>query len=86
MAGCGLPWTVSLFGDPVLESPLARYALEQGGHLRVGIEDAAGMTDMNNVDMVQAAAALASEVGRSVATGSSALVTLTRGPAPASRS
>jgi uncharacterized protein (DUF849 family) len=82
MAGCGLPWTISLFGDPVLDSPLARYALEKGGHLRVGIEDAAGMTDMTNAEMVHAAVALAAEVGRAVATGPSALETLAGGPAP----
>jgi uncharacterized protein (DUF849 family) len=67
MEGCGLPWIVSLFGDALLESPLARYALERGGHLRVGIEDAAGMTDLTNAEIVTAAVALANDVGRPVA-------------------
>lgn len=66
MAGCTLPFVVSLFGDALLDSPLARYALEKGGHLRVGIEDAAGMSDLTNAQMVAAAAALAREVGRPV--------------------
>lgn len=76
MGDCGLPWTVSLFGDPILESPLARYALEKGGHVRVGVEDAAVETDMTNADMVAAAAALAAELGRPVATGAGALQAL----------
>jgi len=79
MEGSGLPWTVSLFGDPLLESPLARYALEKGGHLRVGIEDAAIETDLSNADMVKAVAELAASIGRPIATGSTALDTLIAG-------
>ena len=56
-------------GDPLLESPLARYALERGGHLRVGIEDAAGMSPLGNAEMVAAAVALARETGREVVQG-----------------
>ncbi|MGD9794806.1 MAG: 3-keto-5-aminohexanoate cleavage protein [Acidimicrobiia bacterium] len=73
MEGCGLPWVASLFGDPILESPLARHALERGGHIRVGIEDAAIDTGMGNIEMVEAAVALANEVGRPVVTGRDAL-------------
>lgn len=72
-----LPWTVSLFGDPLLDSPLARHALERGGHLRVGVEDAAGRTDMTNAELVAAATDLAASVGRAVATGGAVLETLT---------
>jgi uncharacterized protein (DUF849 family) len=78
MGDCELPWIVSLFGDPLLESPLARHALERGGHLRVGIEDAAGMSDLTNAEMVAAAVALAQDVGRPIATGADALVALRR--------
>ena len=76
MEGCSLPWQVSLFGDPLLESPLARHALEQGGHLRVGIEDAAGMSPLGNVEMVAAAVALAAETGREVVQGAAVRVAL----------
>jgi uncharacterized protein (DUF849 family) len=76
MAGSSLPFVVSLFGDSVLDSPLARHALERGGHLRVGIEDAAGRSDMTNVEMVEAAVALAGEVGRDVARTPDALAAL----------
>lgn len=82
MEGLDMPWTVSLFGDPLLDSPLARYALEKGGHLRVGVEDAAIETGMTNADMVAAAVALAHDVGRPTATGADALATL-RGQAVA---
>ena len=69
LEGSRLPWIVSLFGDPVLDSPLARAAMERGGHVRVGAEDAAGQSQLSNVEMVAAAVALAEEVGRPVATG-----------------
>lgn len=72
MDGCTMPWIVSLFGDALLDSPLARYALELGGHLRVGIEDAAGRTALSNAELVSAAVALAGEVGRPVAAGAAA--------------
>jgi uncharacterized protein (DUF849 family) len=74
MEGSKLPWIVSLFGDAVLDSPLARHALERGGHLRVGIEDAAGRSDLTNAEMVEAAVALASDVGRPAAPGTQVLL------------
>lgn len=76
MEGSRLPWIVSLFGDPVLDSPLARAAMGRGGHLRIGVEDAAGQSDLSNVEMVRAAVTLAEEVGRTVVTGSAALAAL----------
>lgn len=74
--GSSLPWIASLFGDSVLDSPLARYVLERGGHLRVGIEDAAGRSDLGNAEMVGRAAALARSLGRDVVTGVDALAAL----------
>ncbi|WP_157892111.1 MULTISPECIES: 3-keto-5-aminohexanoate cleavage protein [Frankia] len=76
MAGSTLPWVVSIQGGVLLESELARYALERGGHLRVGIEDMAGLNPMTNRETVEAAAALAAEVGRPVATGAEAKAVL----------
>jgi 3-keto-5-aminohexanoate cleavage enzyme len=74
--GSSLPWIVSLFGDSVLDTPLARHALERGGHLRVGIEDAAGRSDLTNAGMVERAATLAASVGREIVTGPDALAAL----------
>jgi 3-keto-5-aminohexanoate cleavage enzyme len=76
MGDSGLPWIVSLFGGELLKSPLARHVVEHGGHLRVGIEDAAGVTNLTNVQLVEAAVKLATEAGRSIATGPSALAVL----------
>ena len=32
-------WAVAVLGGSLLDTPIARAALERGGHLRVGIED-----------------------------------------------
>lgn len=71
-----LPWIVSLQGDAILDSPIARVALQRGGHLRVGIEDAAGTTSLSNVSLVEAAAKLGRETGRSLIRGADAVAHL----------
>ncbi|KJE25376.1 hypothetical protein FF36_00509 [Frankia torreyi] len=76
MDGCALPWVVSIQGGVLLDSELARYALERGGHLRVGIEDMAALNAMTNRETVEAATALAADVGRPVATGAAAKAVL----------
>ena len=35
----GLPWAVTMLGGSLLDTPVARMAIERGGHLRVGLED-----------------------------------------------
>ena len=62
----------------LLETPLAQDALECGGHLRVGIEDAAGGSEMTNVESVKAAIDLAAKVGRPVVFGEAAKKLLSR--------
>ncbi|MBA4763183.1 3-keto-5-aminohexanoate cleavage protein [Sphingomonas sp.] len=74
--GVDMPFIVSCQGGVLLETPLARYALERGGHLRVGIEDTGGATEMTNRETVEAAIALAAEVGRPVASGAAAVAVL----------
>jgi uncharacterized protein (DUF849 family) len=59
-------WAVAVLGGSLLDTPIARAALERGGHLRVGIED--WDTGPPNVDQVADAVALCKEVGRPVAT------------------
>lgn len=71
-----LPWIVSLQGDAILDSPIARATLMRGGHLRVGIEDAAGTTTLSNVGLVEAAAKLGREMGREVVHGAEAFAHL----------
>jgi uncharacterized protein (DUF849 family) len=60
-----LPWAVAVIGGSLLDSEIARIALERGGHLRVGLEDF--FTAKSNLDEVQRAAALAREFGRPLA-------------------
>ena len=60
------PWAVAVLGGSLLDTPIARAALERGGHLRVGIED--WDDGPSNVEQVRAAVARCAEVGRPVAT------------------
>jgi uncharacterized protein (DUF849 family) len=63
--GTGLPWAVAVLGGGLLETPLARLAVEQGGHLRVGLEDA--MDAASNLAEVEKARSLCAEIGRPLA-------------------
>jgi uncharacterized protein (DUF849 family) len=72
--GLDVPWAVAVLGGSLLDTPVARLALERGGHLRVGIED--WDTGPPNVEQVRAAAALAAEVGRPVASADETLALL----------
>ena len=37
--GTDMPWSVSAWGGDLFETPVARQALERGGHLHVGLEE-----------------------------------------------
>jgi uncharacterized protein (DUF849 family) len=63
-----LPWSVSIPGGDILATPVARLALERGGHLRVGLEDYVGPDEPTNDELVARAIALCDEVGRPLAT------------------
>jgi uncharacterized protein (DUF849 family) len=66
IGGTGLPWAVAVLGGGVLETPVARLAVERGGHLRVGLED--HMDGESNLAEVEKARALCAELGRPLAT------------------
>jgi len=68
LGDCPLPWSIALPGGDLLERPVARLALERGGHLRVGLEDHAGPDQPTNVEILERATQLCAEVGRPVAT------------------
>lgn len=68
LEGTGLPWSVAVLGGDLLSLPLAEYALERGGHLRVGLEDYGGPGTPGNVELVERAVALCERKGRPVAT------------------
>jgi 3-keto-5-aminohexanoate cleavage enzyme len=67
LEGCPLPWSVAVIGGDVVESGIARLALERGGNLHVGLEDWAGEGAPTNEQLVSAAVKLCDEVGRPVA-------------------
>ncbi|MEO6122297.1 MAG: 3-keto-5-aminohexanoate cleavage protein [Ilumatobacteraceae bacterium] len=68
LTGTHLQWAVAVLGGDVIESGVARDALDAGGHLRVGLEDYRGRDTPTNVELVQRAVALCRSVGRPLAT------------------
>lgn len=76
LEGTRLAWSVSVFGGDVVGCGLARRALEQGGHLHVGLEAYDGVRTPTNPELVQEAVALCAEVGRPVATSTDAVAIL----------
>ena len=64
-----LPWSVSVFGGDLLGTPVARRALELGGHLQVGLEPYFDPDrEATNEELVREAADLVARVGRPLAT------------------
>ena len=68
LEGSRVPWAVAVLGGDVIGSGMARWALEAGGHLRVGLEDYVGDAQPSNVELVAAAVRLCQLIGRPVAT------------------
>ncbi|AYE94625.1 3-keto-5-aminohexanoate cleavage protein [Mycobacterium paragordonae] len=66
--GCDIPWAVSVVGGDLCASPMARFALERGGHLHLGLEFYRGDRTPTNVELVTEAVRLCEEFGRAVAT------------------
>jgi uncharacterized protein (DUF849 family) len=65
----GLPWSVSVWGGDLMETPIARLALERGGHLHVGIEEFYSPDrSPSNEELVGEAVELCAKVGRPLAT------------------
>ncbi len=74
--GTDLTWAVAVFGADVIETGVARHALEHGGHLRVGLEDVGVTRQVGNRQLVEEAAALCADVGRPLASPAEALAIL----------
>jgi uncharacterized protein (DUF849 family) len=72
----GLPWAVSIVGGDLGASPVARLALERGGHLHVGLEFYGGDRQPTNVELVTEAVKACADAGRPVATPDEAAVIL----------
>ena len=76
LAGCDLPWAVSVVGGDVVESEIAPVALERGGHLHLGLEFYGGPGTPTNAELVGRAVELCGEAKRPVATSREAAVIL----------
>jgi 3-keto-5-aminohexanoate cleavage enzyme len=68
LEGIPLPWSAAVIGGDIVESGIARMAVEHGGHLHVGLEDWSGARCPTNHELVTAAVTVCREVGRPVAT------------------
>jgi 3-keto-5-aminohexanoate cleavage enzyme len=66
--GTGLVWAVSAAGGDLGRSDVARYALQRGGHLHLGLEFYGGERTPTNLELVQEAVAVCLEEGRTPAT------------------
>ena len=83
MEGLDLKWSVGYVGGrSVMDTPLARMALERGGSFRVGLEDWA--KGPSNLDQLRRAKELINAVGRPIVTGAEAIKYLDI-PFPATR-
>ena len=73
MQGLDLKWGVACPArdGSLMDTPIARMALERGGSLRVGLED--DSTGPSNVEQIRRATELVGAVGRKVITGAEAV-------------
>jgi 3-keto-5-aminohexanoate cleavage enzyme len=65
--GCPLPWAAAVIGGDIIDSGIAQWSLERGGHLHVGLEDWSGKGQPSNEELVDSAVKLCAKVGRPVA-------------------
>jgi uncharacterized protein (DUF849 family) len=68
LADSAIPWAASVVGGDLVRSDVARPALEQGGHLHVGLEFHGGDRTPTNAELVAEAVDLVHECGLEVAT------------------
>ena len=69
LEGTDIPWSVSVWGGDLLQTPVARMALELGGHLHIGIEEHYDpKRTPTNVELIAETKALCEKMGRPLAT------------------
>ena len=69
LEGTTIPWSVSVWGGDLMKTPVARLALEMGGHLHTGIEEHFDPERTpTNLELLEEAKALCASVGRPLAT------------------
>jgi 3-keto-5-aminohexanoate cleavage enzyme len=67
LGDCPVPWAVSVVGGDVVETGLAEYAVERGGHIHLGLEFFAGERTPSNVELIAEAVAVCDRLGVPVA-------------------
>jgi 3-keto-5-aminohexanoate cleavage enzyme len=66
--GSGLPWSVSVWGGDLMQTPVARMAIELGGHIHVGLEEFYDPERKpTNVELISEIVALSQSIGRPIA-------------------
>jgi 3-keto-5-aminohexanoate cleavage enzyme len=80
--GIDVDWAVGMLGKNIMETPLARMALERGGSFRVGLEDWG--SGPSNVEQMERAKELINKFGRPILSGPEAIEYLDI-PFPATR-
>lgn len=68
LGDCPVPWALSVVGGDPVESGLAEYAIELGGHLQVGLEFYGGDRQPTNAELTHNAAEVCARMGVAVAT------------------
>ena len=69
--GLDLKWSVGLVANDIMDTPLARMALERGGSFRVGLEDWG--SGPGNLEQMERARELINKVGRPIVSGAEAI-------------
>jgi uncharacterized protein (DUF849 family) len=72
LEGSGLAWCVAVPGGDVTATGMARLAIKQGGHVRIGLEDHAGDSKPSNRELIEQVVAIARAVDRPIATSAQA--------------
>lgn len=67
LGGSGLPWAAAVVGGCLIETGMAKLALERGGHIRLGLEDYAGDRTPSNRELLDEVVGLARSLGRAPA-------------------
>lgn len=84
LEGSGLPWSVSVWGGDLMQTPIARLALERGGHLHIGVEEFyAPDRNPSNEELLREALDLCAKVGRPIATTAETVSLLSLPSSPA---
>jgi uncharacterized protein (DUF849 family) len=68
LEGSSMPWAAAVLGGCVAKTGMARLAIAQGGHVRLGLEDYAGPDAPKNVELIREVVEIARACGRRIAT------------------